>query len=124
MTTDICEVVITAPDADWLANFTHRLVDDRIAACGHNIAAIRSIYRWKGNTYDEGEARVALHTRVALVPTIVERADQEHPYEVPCVIATPVIAGNPAYLQWVLDETDEPAQPPAGTSADTAELTS
>lgn len=108
MTTDICEVVITAPDADWLANFTRRLVDDRIAACGHNIAAIRSIYRWNGSTHDEQEARVALHTRAALVPTIIERANREHPYEVPCVIAMPVTAGNPAYLQWVLDETDEP----------------
>ncbi|MEH0981826.1 divalent cation tolerance protein CutA [Micromonospora sp. CPCC 205556] len=50
-------------------------------------------------------ARVALHTRTELVPAIVQRADAEHPYEVPCVIATPVIAGNPAYVQWVLDET-------------------
>ncbi|MEH0841442.1 divalent cation tolerance protein CutA [Micromonospora sp. CPCC 205711] len=39
------------------------------------------------------------------MPTIVERANAEHPYEVPCVIATPVVVGNPAYVQWVLDET-------------------
>lgn len=105
MSTEICEVIITAPNADWLADFTRRLIDDRLAACGHNIAAIRSIYRWQGATHDEHEARVALHTRAELVPAIVQRADAEHPYEVPCVIATPVIAGNPAYVQWVLDET-------------------
>lgn len=105
MTTEICEVIITAPDADWLAAFTRRLVDDQLAACGHNIAAIRSIYRWQGATHDEQEARVALHTRTDLVPAIVDRANAEHPYEVPCVIATPVVAGNPAYVQWVLDET-------------------
>lgn len=105
MTTKICEVIITAPDADWLATFTRRLVDDQLAACGHNIAAIRSIYRWQGTTHDEQEARVALHTRIDLVSAIVDRANAEHPYEVPCVIATPVVVGNPAYVQWVLDET-------------------
>ncbi|HEV8173504.1 MAG TPA: divalent-cation tolerance protein CutA [Actinoplanes sp.] len=102
---DICEVVITADDAEWLAGFTRRLVEDRLAACGHQIAAIRSIYRWEGTIHDEPEARVALHTRASLVPRIVERADAEHPYDVPCVIALPVVDGNPAYVAWVLKET-------------------
>jgi periplasmic divalent cation tolerance protein len=102
---DICEVVITADDAEWLAGFTRRLVEDRLAACGHQIALIRSIYRWEGTIHDEPEARVALHTRASLVPRIVERADAEHPYDVPCVIALPVVDGNPAYVAWVLKET-------------------
>lgn len=45
MTADFCEVVITADDADWLADFTRTLVDERLAACGHNISAVRSSYR-------------------------------------------------------------------------------
>ena len=105
MTAEICEVVITGPDAEWLAGFTRRLVEDRLAACGHQIAAIRSVYRWDGAVQDEPEARVALHTRVSLVDRIVERAGAEHPYDVPCVIALPAIAGNPAYVEWVLTET-------------------
>jgi periplasmic divalent cation tolerance protein len=105
MAADICEVVITAADADWLARFTRRLVEDRLAACGHQIAAIRSIYRWDGAVQDDPEARVALHTRTALVDAIVARANAEHPYDVPCVIALPVVASNPAYAEWVLAET-------------------
>lgn len=104
---DICEVIITAPDVDWLARFSKALVKERLAACGHNIAPIRSIYRWQGEIYDVTEARVAMHTRTSLVEEIVERTNREHPYEVPCVIATTVIAGNPAYLQWVKDETSD-----------------
>ncbi|GIJ27726.1 hypothetical protein Vqi01_28880 [Micromonospora qiuiae] len=103
--TDVVEVIITGPDADWLAAFTRRVVDDRLAACGHNLAQIRSIYRWQGSVHDEPEARVALHTRASLVERITARANEEHPYDVPCVIALPVVSGNPAYLQWVLDET-------------------
>ena len=102
---DICEVVVTAADPEWLAAFTRRLVEDRLAACGHQTAAIRSIYRWDGAVQDDPEARVALHTRTALVPAIVARADAEHPYDVPCVIAMPIVAANPAYADWVRAET-------------------
>ena len=108
MSDDCCEVVVTAPDADWLAGFTRRLVSDRLAACGHVVERIRSVYRWDGAVQDEPEARVALHTRTALVAEIVARADAEHPYEVPCVLALPVAAGNPAYLDWVRAETRRP----------------
>ncbi len=105
MSDDICEVIITADSVEWLTAFTRRLVENRLAACGQHINEIRSIYRWEGKIEDAGEARVALHTRADLVPRIVERADTEHPYDVPCVIAIPVASGNPAYIQWVLDET-------------------
>jgi periplasmic divalent cation tolerance protein len=108
VTTELAEVIITAADADWLAEFTRRLVEDRLAACGQNIASIRSIYRWDGAVQDDPEARVALHTRMGLLDAIVERANAEHPYDVPCVIALPIRQGNPAYLQWVGQETRQP----------------
>lgn len=57
------EVVITAESTDWLADFTRKLVEDRLVACGHNIAQIRAIYRWEGKIYDEPQVRVELHTR-------------------------------------------------------------
>jgi periplasmic divalent cation tolerance protein len=63
--------------------------------------------RRQGEIEDEAEARVALHKRTDLVPAIVKRANHEHPYDVPCVIALPVVAGNPAYIDWVLNETAE-----------------
>ena len=107
MDEECCEVVVTAADADWLAGFTRTLVEERLAACGHVIPAIRSVYRWEGSVHDEGEARVALHTRRALVDAIVARAGRLHPYDVPCVIALPLVGGNPAYLRWVAAETRE-----------------
>jgi periplasmic divalent cation tolerance protein len=105
---DFCEVVVTGPDADWLAGFTRTLVEERLAACGHVTAAIRSVYRWGGAIHDEPEGRVALHTRRSLVPAIVARAEDLHPYDVPCVIALPLVGGNPAYLDWIARETRDP----------------
>ena len=111
MKDDVCEVVITAPSQEWLATFTRQLVDDRLAACGHITNEIRSIYRWEDKVQDETEARVALHTKRSLVTAIVDRANRDHPYEVPCVIALPIIDGNPAYVDWVLRETANANEP-------------
>ena len=104
---DFCEVVVTATDADWLAGFTRTLVEERLAACGHVIPAVRSVYRWEGAVHDEAEARVGLHTRRSLVPAIVARTSELHPYDVPCVLAVPLVGGNPAYLEWLAAETRE-----------------
>jgi periplasmic divalent cation tolerance protein len=106
------EVVITADDADWLLEFTRTLVESRLVACGHNIAPIRAIYRWEGKVYDETQARVGLHTCANRVSEIIARADRDHPDRVPCVIAVPVVDGQPEYLQWIRDETAQPAGPP------------
>ncbi len=105
MEEECCEVIVTAEDADWLARFTRTLVEERLAACGHQVAAIRSVYRWQGEVHDEPEARVALHTRRSLVPAIVARTTELHPYDVPCVIALPLVGGNPDYLRWIAEET-------------------
>ncbi len=107
-----CEVIVTGPDVSWLADFTTGLVRDRLAACGHLSEQIRSIYRWQGEIHDENEARLALHTRTSLVASIVDRARQDHPYQVPCVIALPILDGHPDYLGWILDNTiaEDPAQ--------------
>jgi periplasmic divalent cation tolerance protein len=105
---ECCEVVVTASDADWLAGFTRTLVEERLAACGHVIGPIRSVYRWQGAVHDEPEARVALHTRRSLVPAVIARTSELHPYDIPCVIAMSLTAGNPEYVDWIIQETREP----------------
>lgn len=108
MDEEFCEVVVTGPDADWIAGLTRTLVEERLAACGHQSAAIRSVYRWDGAIHDGSEARVALHTRRSLVPVIAARAGELHPYAVPCVIALPIVGGHAAYLDWIARETRDP----------------
>jgi periplasmic divalent cation tolerance protein len=108
MTEPICEVIITADNGDWLITFTRSLVEDRLVACGQHIPSIRSVYRWDGAIHDDHETRVALHTRASLVPAVIDRTRQAHPYDVPCILAIPVEAGNPEYVQWVINETIEP----------------
>lgn len=108
MSDEVCEVVITAPDADWLVAFVRSLIEQRLCASGHIVNRIRSIYRWHGEIEDRPEAHVALHTRASLVPAITDQTNARHPYLVPCVVATTIVAANPAYRQWILDQTQEP----------------
>jgi len=110
VTDEVCEVVITAPNAGWLAQFVRDLIEQRLCAAGH-IAPIRSIYTWQSNIEDRPEVRAILHTRLNLVSAIVEQTTTKHPYAVPCVVATPIVAANLAYAQWILDETQRPAEP-------------
>jgi periplasmic divalent cation tolerance protein len=102
---EIADVFITAEDADWLAEFTRRLVGDGLAACGNIIAGVRSIYTWQGGVEDGSEALVVLHTRRDLVPTIIDRADDEHPDDTPQVLAVPVAEAHPGYRDWLIAAT-------------------
>ena len=103
--TELCEVVITAPDPEWLKAFTRQLIEDRLAASAHNFAPIQSIYRWRGEIYERSEGRASLHTSRDRVPEIVARARDQHPYEVPGVSVRPIDDGNPDYLAWMAAES-------------------
>src|ERR1700761_5456202 len=102
---ELCEVVITAPDPNWLKNFTRKLVEDGLCASVHNFTPVLSIYRWRGEVHERTEGRASLHTSRGRIPEIVERAKQEHPYEVPGISARLIIEGNPDSLAWTAQKT-------------------
>jgi periplasmic divalent cation tolerance protein len=104
--TELCEVVITAPDPDWLYPFVRKLVEDGLAASAHNFTPVRSIYRWQGQVHERTEGRVSLNTSRGQVAEIVARAQREHPCQVPGVSTRAIIDGNPDYLAWIAKETD------------------
>ena len=103
--TELCEVVITAPDPDWLHDLSRKLVERGLCASAHNFVPVRSIYRWRGEIHERTEGRVSLHTRSDRVAEIVALAKQEHPYEVPGISTRPIADGNPDYLAWITQET-------------------
>ncbi|MBO0729404.1 MAG: divalent-cation tolerance protein CutA [Acidimicrobiaceae bacterium] len=105
MTAAISEIIVTADNPEWLTSFTRQLVEERWCACAQHINPVRSIYRWEGAVQDDAEIRVALHTRTALVPGLIDRIKQNHPYDVPCILAFSVEDANPAYVAWVEAET-------------------
>lgn len=101
---EICVVLITAPDAEWLGSFVRDLVDDRLCAAGH-ISPVRSIYRWEGEVHDTGEALATLRTVRSRVPEIIARTKHEHPYLVPSIITMPIDDATPDYRAWIVEQS-------------------
>jgi periplasmic divalent cation tolerance protein len=98
----------TAPSTEAGRTIVRALVERRLVACGTVIPGAVSIYRWKGAVEQEDEAVVVLKTTAARWPALAAALPELHPYEVPELVAVPVVGGHPAYLQWVSDETAEP----------------
>lgn len=93
------------PDRATAETLAAALVERQAAACVNIMAPCRSVYRWKGAVEQSEEVPVFIKTsaeRYALVEHIVREL---HPYELPEIIALPVTGGLPAYLDWVVSET-------------------
>jgi periplasmic divalent cation tolerance protein len=104
---DIIVVFSTAPQ-DKSALLARMLVEKRVVACV-NVVPVRSYYRWKGEFCDEQEHLLIAKTTKEKAGEVIEAIKDLHPYEVPEIIALPVIDGYLPYLEWVTQETlDEP----------------
>ena len=81
------------------------LVEEKLAACSNIISPIRSIYSWQGKICDDKEALMILKTKKKLFKQIVARVEKLHSYDVPEIIAMPIIEGSDKYLSWLNEET-------------------
>jgi periplasmic divalent cation tolerance protein len=104
---DALVVLVTAPSAEKAAELARALVEERLAACGNVVPAIRSIYRWEGKVQDEAEALLVLKTTRGRFEALRERVLALHPYDVPEVLGLPVEAGSAPYLAWLAEATRE-----------------
>jgi periplasmic divalent cation tolerance protein len=103
--TDALVVLVTAPTPERAAEIARALVEERLAACGNVVPAIRSIYRWEGEVHDDAETLLVLKTTRARFEALRDRVLALHPYEVPEVIALTVETGSAPYLAWLAAET-------------------
>lgn len=99
-------VFITAGTEQEAENISRVLVERRKVACVNIVPSIRSLFRWQGEPNSAQEFLLIAKTRASLLPGVVEVVREIHSYDVPEVIALPVVGGNDDYLSWVVDETD------------------
>jgi periplasmic divalent cation tolerance protein len=101
-------VFITASNEDEAATIAGALVEAKLAGCVNIINNIRSIYRWQGKIEDEKEVLMIAKTRREVFGAFIKKVKELHNYEVPEVIAVPIVEGSPDYLKW-LEEVTGPA---------------
>jgi len=94
-------VLSTCPDEAVAARIARTLVEERLAACVNRLAAVRSTYSWQGAIQDDAEVLLVIKTRREHFDALAERLAGLHPYEVPEIVALPVVAGSAPYLAWL-----------------------
>jgi periplasmic divalent cation tolerance protein len=94
-------VFSTFPSEDKAAEVARTLVSEGLAACVNLAPAVRSIYRWQGQINDERETHAMIKTTRERWDALRDRLVALHPYELPEILALPVEAGLPPYLDWV-----------------------
>lgn len=101
---DYIQVVTTAEREEDAKRIARRLVEDRLAACVQVLGPIQSTYWWQGKIETAQEWQCLAKTRRELYPAIERTIQEVHPYEVPEILAVPIVAGSRSYLKWVDDE--------------------
>lgn len=97
----VATTVSTKEDAELVARM---LVEKGLAACVQVIGPIVSFYRWQGEIETAGEYLCLAKSRHGLFPAIETAIKEIHPYEVPEIIVSPLVAGSSDYLAWLNDQ--------------------
>ncbi|MDR4497416.1 MAG: divalent-cation tolerance protein CutA [Candidatus Scalindua sp.] len=98
-------VFITTSSIDEAKNLGRTLVEEKLVACSNILSPVHSIYQWKGELCEGEEALLVLKTKRELFRQIELRVRELHSYDVPEIIAMPIIEGSEDYLSWVESET-------------------
>jgi periplasmic divalent cation tolerance protein len=101
-------VITNLPDREIARRLAGRLVEERLAACVNILAPCESVYRWQGQIETAQEITLLIKTLRTHYGKVEKAIRECHPYELPEIIAVPITAGLPAYLEWLEAETINP----------------
>jgi periplasmic divalent cation tolerance protein len=94
-------VLITTSSEEEAHKIAGLLVNRRKAACVNIVPGVDSLFWWKDKLDSARESLLLVKTKASLFPEIVELVKRTHSYEVPEIIALPIIAGSEDYLKWL-----------------------
>jgi periplasmic divalent cation tolerance protein len=95
------QVTTTLPDEQSAERIAVRVVEERLAACAQVVGPVSSTYRWQGEVERAWEWYCHLKTSTSRLAELQRRLRELHPYEVPEIIAVPIVQGDSDYLSWI-----------------------
>jgi periplasmic divalent cation tolerance protein len=105
---DYCVTIITCPSPKEAAKVKSLLLDNHLVACVNIIKGVSSFFWWQGKVDSASEVMLLAKTTRAKFKEVVRRVTEVHPYDVPEIIAVPIIGGNKPYLDWIDDNLKSP----------------
>lgn len=115
--TDKIVIHTTCGSAEEAESLASHLVERRLAACVAVTAGVVSHYIWQGKQERSEEWALAIKSRRDLFPAVQKELEKLHKYEVPEILAVPVVEGSAPYLAWMDGELRVEAAADAGTDA-------
>lgn len=94
-------VITTVDDENLAGQIAGEVVEQHLAACVHVLSPGTSVYLWQGRTETARESTLLIKTVAARYPELQEWLVHHHPYDTPEIIALPIAAGLPDYLDWI-----------------------
>jgi periplasmic divalent cation tolerance protein len=95
-------VLITVPSKDIAEKIASALLEQNLAACVNIAAPIHSLYTWENKICEDEEMLLIIKSRAELFENrLVPAVQAAHPYEVPEIIALPILMGSKSYLDWI-----------------------
>jgi periplasmic divalent cation tolerance protein len=99
--TDRVVVLITTGNEEEAHKIARLLVNEKKAACVNIVPRVDSLFRWEGKIDSTCESLLLVKTRASLLSEIISLVKQVHSYEVPEIIALPIVGGSEEYLKWL-----------------------
>ncbi len=94
-------VFVTAKDRAEAKKISDQLLEKKLIACANIVEGVESVFWWQGKIDQAKETLIILKSKQSLFKKIVKTVKANHSYDVPEVIALPIVDGNPDYLKWI-----------------------
>lgn len=102
---ETCTLYVTCRDRAEALTIGRSVVAERLAACANILDGMTSLYWWEGEVAQDEEAVLLLKTPSSQVPALTARIQALHSYDLPCIVAWPIVGGHSPYLDWIVQET-------------------
>ena len=94
-------VVTSTSSKEEAVKIVRNLLDEKLIACANIVGPVSSLFWWQGKIDEENEFLVFMKSRKSLFERLSERAVEIHSYDLPEIIALPIVEGSPLYLDWL-----------------------
>lgn len=103
--TQMIEVEVNCPDVETARAIGRAAVEEGLAACANVVAGVESVYLWQGRVESDPEVALRLKSRMAVFDRLCTLIGRLHPYDLPAIVALPVLAANAGYADWLEEGT-------------------
>ena len=94
-------IIMTAPSKQEAVNIVRTLLEERLIACANILDPVHSLFWWKGKIEEEREVLVFMKSQETLFKKLSKKVIELHSYDVPEILALPIVEGSHSYLDWM-----------------------